>query len=144
MKRVIAPSNWKDGKLEIVDRPRMINDLHAIFGTFPTICDIIVQRVGRTRSSRQNKYLWAIPYKMIADHTGHEPEEIHDFYKAKFLKRILNIFDEEIEYTLSTRKLTTVEFEEYTESIRRDAAVKFGLDIPLPNENQLSNEGDED
>ena len=143
MKRVIAPSNWKDGKLEIVDRPRMINDLHAIFGTFPTICEIIVQRVGRTRSAKQNRFLWGVAYPIVSGFTGDDIEDVHKFFKAKFLRRSVKLFDEEVEGEESTTKLTTIEFEEYVEKIMMFIA-PHGVDIPLPGEYTRSNEGDEE
>jgi hypothetical protein len=143
MKRVIAPANWKDGKLEIVDRERMISDLHSVFGTFPNIVEVIIQRVGRTRSARQNRFLWGVAYPIVVGFTGDDIDSVHKFFKGKFLKKSVKLFDEEIEGQESTADLTTVEFEEYVEKIRMFMA-PHGVDIPLPNEYIRTNEGDEE
>lgn len=31
------------------------------------------------RTPKQNSYLWAVPYKLLSEHTGMEPEELHEW-----------------------------------------------------------------
>ncbi len=89
----------------------------------------------RTRSTRQNSYLWGVCYSMIANETGHDPEEVHKWMSLKFLPRqFITIAGEEQEVTKSTTGLDTREFEIYTERVRAFAAQELGLNIPLPNE----------
>ena len=72
---------------------------------------------------------------MIADETGHEPEEIHEILKWKFLPRQFIAFGgEEIEMAKSTTRLSTQEFEEFLDRIRAFAAQELCLLIPMPHE----------
>ena len=88
----------------------------------------------RGRSGRQNRYLWAVCYKILSDETGHSTEEIHDFMKSMFLPRFfITIGGKEQEVRKSTTELSTVEFEEYLMRIRVFAG-EMNCSIPLPNE----------
>jgi hypothetical protein len=96
---------------------------------------ITVREQGRPRSTNQNKYYHAIVVGMIADETGHDPEEIHEILKAKFLPRQFTVFNgEEVELDKSTTRLSTQEFEEFLDRIRAFAAQELCLLIPLPHE----------
>jgi len=92
--------------------------------------EIIVRpRTKPQRSNRQNKYLHGVVYKLISEHTGFEPEEVHELMKFKFLRAQLGKW----ETTVSTKKLTTVQFSEYIEKINKFCIGEFGFQIPLPN-----------
>lgn len=96
----------------------------------------IRQRV-KARSNNQNRYMWGVVYEIIASDTGHTPEEIHEYCKAKFLPRIFFAPKkgiEELELTKSTTTLSTFDMEEYLERVRAWAGQELGLQIPMPNE----------
>lgn len=89
----------------------------------------------RSRSTAQNRFYWSVPVGMIAQHTGHTPEEVHEFLKAQFLPRqFITIGQREVSVPKSSTDLDTVSFEVYLEHIRAFAAQQLGLNIPLPNE----------
>ncbi len=92
--------------------------------------NLILKKKKKFRSSQQNKYLWAVPYKIISDDTGYTTDEVHAFLAREFLKDRSGV----IETVRSTTDLSTMEFEEYTENIRRWGAETLKLNIPLPNE----------
>lgn len=88
------------------------------------------------RSKQQNRYYWSVVCGLISEHTGYIPEEVHEFYKEKFLtnKKSIVIGNEEKEIEMATTtKLNTKEFEEYCENIRRHASVELSVNIPEPN-----------
>lgn len=89
---------------------------------------------GRDRSIQQNKYYWGVIIRTIADDTGQDEDDIHDYLKTKFLRRKVNIEGEEAVVVGSTASLDTAEFEDYAEKCRVHAGEKFGLHIQLPNE----------
>lgn len=90
---------------------------------------------GKPTSSRQNRYYWSVIVGMIAEETGHEPEETHTWLKMKFLERqFIEMGGEEFLVPKSTKRLTTEEREVYHERIRAWAAQFLSLVIPLPNE----------
>ncbi len=92
--------------------------------------EVIVRKWQKTRSNEQNAYMWGVVYQLISETTGYTPDEVHDAMRVMFLMdRSRNI------PTLrSTTQLTTVEMENYLESIRQWAAVELSCVIPLPNE----------
>lgn len=93
------------------------------------------------RSLRQNGYLWAVPYALIAEHTGYSSDEIHSLMASKFLKEMVTVFGDMFSVIKSTTKLNTSEFEEYVGEIRKWAEENLSVGdkrfrIPLPNETE--------
>lgn len=84
----------------------------------------------QTRSQKQNRYMFGVVYKLIADHTGYTPEEVHQLMTKEFLG-YENLGEKFIK---STTRLNTKEMEEYLENVRRFASVELGCYVPLPNE----------
>lgn len=109
------------------------DDFVQWLGTFApgTKVDVILKKHEERCSDPQRKYYWAVIVKMIAEYTGHEPNEIHDTLKWKFLKE-RDI--KGIEYVKSSESLNTAEREEYHEQCRKWALIVLGVKIPLPNE----------
>lgn len=83
-----------------------------------------------TRSSAQNRYLHGVAYKAISETTGYTTEEVHEICKAKFLAHTIHIGEEDMDIPKSTTKLTTDEFSEYVEAIKRWAAETLDCYIP--------------
>ena len=84
------------------------------------------------RSYPQNRLMW-LWYTCIADETGEDSEELHKFFKEKFLKREhFKVFGEVLEDTISTTSLNTQEFKEYLDNIQRFASSELGIILPLP------------
>jgi predicted acylesterase/phospholipase RssA len=86
--------------------------------------------IKETRSQKQNRYYWGVVCKLISDHTGYTPDEIHQILAKKYLsyERIGKPF------VLSTTKLKTGEFEAYMEDCRRWASTELSCNVPEPNE----------
>jgi len=94
--------------------------------------EFIVRKTRKARSLRQNAYYWGVVISTLSDHTGHDPEEIHEALKIKFLSH-----DDEKTGLLivgSTAALSTIQFNEYCDRIQRWAAQFLGCYIPSPNE----------
>ena len=89
------------------------------------------------RSLEQNKLLWKwldIIRVHIADSGGElfTAEELHEFFKAKFLpSRVVEINGEAIRCRATTTKLNTKEMSAYLESIDRHAADSLHLILPM-------------
>lgn len=86
------------------------------------------------RSLNQNSYYWGVVLKVLSEHTGYDPDDIHEICRYMFLKSFKTVGSKELEYVKSTADLNTAEFEEYLEKIRRWAAVELNCYTPLPNE----------
>ena len=65
------------------------------------------------RSDEQNKYYW-LYLGIISDETGHTVDELHNYFKGKFLtKEIKEILGEKTRITKSTTTLSKGQFCEY-------------------------------
>ena len=104
-----------------------------------TLLDVEVRRQQKTRSSEENRYYWGVVLKMLSENIGeYTKDEWHGFMNSRFLKQVVNVGGKvNLDYVTSSAIISTKEFEEYLEEIRRWAATTFGLDIPEPNEVEL-------
>lgn len=107
---------------------------------------IETKRVFNRRSNQQNKYLWAVPYKMIANELSKRlnrlvtPEDVHREMSEKYNGETETLINQATGETDNFKIIkrssddSTVEFEKRCEWLRRWAATYLGLDIPTPNE----------
>jgi hypothetical protein len=103
----------------------------AFYGHEGKRVTVTVERERKHRSNNQNAYMWGVVYALIAEHTGYTPDEVHDAMRWQFLRVHRDGLPDTVK---STTRLSTVEIEEYLESIRRWAALDLSVYIPLPNE----------
>lgn len=96
-----------------------------------------IDTVRNKRSSQQNRYYWLI-LGMIAEHTGHTSEELHEYFKLKFLPKQFEMINkstgesEEVTIPKTTTKLSIQEFADYVTQIESFAA---GLGLSIPDAN---------
>ena len=85
------------------------------------------------RSIQQNRlyHLWL---NCISSETGNEVEDLHDYFKDRFLSRKVEIFGDEYNTGTSTKKLNTAEFTAFLDKVQQFAA---GEGIILPNPEDL-------
>lgn len=94
---------------------------------------IEVYRHRKIRSTKQNRYLFGVVYMYIVAVTGYTKNEVHEAMSKKFLEpKFLDFGGEDIQVDGSTTDLTTTEFIEYHEAIRKWAAEWLHCDIPDP------------
>jgi hypothetical protein len=94
---------------------------------------VTVKKRTKPRSSHQNRYYWGVVVAMLSEYTGYEHEEMHDALKLLFLRKPAHAPG--LPDTLrSTSDLSTKEFEDYLERVRRWADIELSFIIPLPNE----------
>jgi hypothetical protein len=94
------------------------------------VFDIKVWR--RPRSLRQNRLerLWL---KCIEDETGNDANDLHSFFKGKFLTpRRVTINGVETTVPASTTTLNTEEFTKYLDQIQQFAMDFLGVQLPQP------------
>lgn len=122
-----------DGTLNGVPKKKLRAELKRHFAGRQV--EIIIHKKLKFRSVQQNRYYWLI-VTMLSEHTGFTKDEMHSVLKTKFLKTEKVHEDSGLifEYVRSTTELTTTEYEDYLESVRRFAAEDFGIELPMPNE----------
>lgn len=92
---------------------------------------VTVQRIHNKRSLNQNRYYWMC-LRIISYHTGHDDEELHTIFKAKFLPKREIVF-KDIRYMTSgsTTDLTKGQFVEFMMNISAEAS-SMGIILPSP------------
>lgn len=92
---------------------------------------IELEKWYKKRSGAQNRYYWGVVIDTLQEYSGEDPERIHARLKQKFLPKE-QILDGEA--PLSSKKLTTADFEDYMRKIRQWASRDYNVYIPEPNE----------
>jgi hypothetical protein len=123
---IVVPARVERGRLHL-DREALaaqlqeFDDGHAI---------VRIARRKAHRSQQANNYYWGVVIALTADYCGYEPEEMHDAFKLKFLRS--EDTDHPLPTVKSTASLTTDEFWDYIDQIKRFAASELGVYVPDP------------
>lgn len=108
---------------------------HALGRCKPgTSWEIKLTRILPHRSNQQNRYYHGVVLPMISDYCGDDEASVHEALLMKFAsKRVKGKKDKRFSLVVAkrSRNMTTEEFSEYVENVRRWAA-GFGLNIPDP------------
>lgn len=94
-----------------------------------------LKRKSTRRTLNQNALMWkwhSGVVKAVCTDTGNDAEDIHEFFKRKFLTpQIVEIGGETIE-RYSTKNLSTKEMHEFMERIYAFVTGDLGILLPLP------------
>lgn len=99
---------------------------------------LVITRWRRKRTHPQNNYYWGVVIEILSDLFGYEPEETHEALLAQH-SRLPGNGPGMPERILRTSRMTTVQFINYIDKIKRWALLEFGVVIPEPNEVHLDN-----
>ena len=94
---------------------------------------LTLKKTTKPRSNNQNSYYFGVVVKILADHIGYTPEEMHEALKFQMLLDRTG----ELPIVRSTTDLSTVEMEDYLRRCREFASIEFQCVIPLPNETEF-------
>jgi hypothetical protein len=101
--------------------------------------EVIVRKARSKRTIKQNSYYWAAVLEIISKETGNSVNDLHDFFKAKFLQKQTNIFGKTYTVVRSTTDLNTKEFTEYIRQIKVFAAGELDIFVPDADSAELPN-----
>lgn len=98
--------------------------------------ELTLKKQARKRTSPQNRYYWGCVLQLISEHTGEDPESLHEALKAHFApKHVIG----NLVVPSGTRYLDTVDFSQFVEKVRRWAAEELNVNIPSPDEVEVNN-----
>ena len=143
MIRLQTYANVKNGKLKVINSRLFKSEVGKLPDGSYTL---IIEKQYNRRSNPQNAYLWGVVYPIVRDgliDTGfdefkqdYDLEMTHELCKFRFLKtEIVSEDGEVMEIIGSTRRLRTVEFMEYLNSIGKWASEYLSVFIPEPDAN---------
>lgn len=125
----------EDVKLEMEQPSDVKRVLRGLIGE---VVEVIIRKRRSKRSDKQNRYYWGQILELLSERTGHTPDELHEYCKARFIPKRLAICDgngvviDDRVVGGSTTKLNREEMADYCEDIRRWAAEDLSLVIPDP------------
>lgn len=101
-----------------------------------TVVSIVIRRdsVKKIRSLKANNYYWGVVIRYSCESLGYEQHEanlVHEGFKMKFLSQEHIIG---LPITRSTATMTSDEFWDYIEVVRRFMSQTFNCVIPDPNQ----------
>ena len=114
---IISKKNW------VVDVEKVLSQLESL-----SDWEYEVVRFKKDRTSQQNRYLWWVVYKALADYTGYDTDYIHQQLGKLFLMDYETYREP---YIRSTASLTREEFWEYVDKIIL-WSWEHGVRIPSP------------
>ena len=91
--------------------------------------DLSKRRKVRTISQNRLERLWLA---CIADETGNDPNELHDYFKGKWIEPKEVILFGEKKLIYSTRDLNTIQFKNFLDKIQVFASAELGIILPIP------------
>ncbi len=117
---------------EILNKPFVLQRLDNAFQTLKNGEHILtLKKVVKQRSNNQNAMMW-MWFTCLAQDTGATKEDFYDYYREKFLSRIIIINGKETKVTAGTSKLDTIAMTEFLNNVQADAASEFGVKLPTP------------
>lgn len=124
----ISRGSIKDGKL-VLDNDRYFRTILLSYEDTPKV-RITIEKERGTRTLRQNNYYWGIVLKYIAEYIGEREEDLHEIFKAKFLKSRRQWRGAEMTILKSTSDLTSDEFGIYIDRVIQEGA-ELGVVVPM-------------
>lgn len=115
-----------DGKL-VLDNPSWFKGMLQQFNNAPVV--LTLERKVNSRSKGQLGYYWGIILQHISEHTGHTPEDLHDIFKMKYLRRKKVWRGSALLTVGSTSSLSSNEMSEFMQNIILEAN-EMGIEIP--------------
>ena len=93
---------------------------------------VTIERETGVRSFSQNNLLWAY-MGIIADETGDNARDLHEYFKRKFLPpKFIKVLGKEVKIPASTTDLSKIDMGDYLDKI------SFLVEIPIPDPNKIS------
>lgn len=97
---------------------------------------VTIERPKKKRSINQNRYYWAV-LGLISQETGNEADDLHDYFKTRFIPGSLVTFKETGEQSQVVGKssaLDTFDFGQYLDQIRAFAIQELNIYVMSPEE----------
>lgn len=118
----------------VLDRMAVHRWVDAVLDTMPYgVRELVFRKQERRRSNDQNRLMW-LWLTCIADETGNNKQDLHDYYCKKFLSRSMSINGKSELVNYGTSGLNTETMTYFLNSVQADAASELGITLPDPDD----------
>ena len=118
-----------------VDREMVISQIKRLDLVKKYTVEITERRIKRTISQNGLYWLWLT---CISHETGNDKDDLHEFFKAKYLvPEVRNIFGENVEVRTTT-DLNTVQFKYLLDHVQEFASTELSITLPDPDDKRWS------
>lgn len=90
---------------------------------------VLIGKRQKQRSLNANALYW-LWLTVIEGETGQDKDELHDFFKTKFLKTTKQVFGKVYEVVQSSALLDTIDFMAYMDKVRQFALSELNISLP--------------
>ncbi len=111
-----AVHRWLDNQLDLM--PNGVREL-------------VFRKQEKRRSNDQNRLLW-LWLTCIANETGNDKQDLHDYYCRKFLSHTVTINGKPETVSTGTSGLNTETMAYFLDKVQADAASELGIRLPSP------------
>jgi len=102
------------------------------------VWEVKIKKKHWQRSVSQNALYW-LWLTCIEKETGNDKNNLHEFFKAKFLGfEEIDVFDHGVFTVKSTTNLNTSQFKEYLDKIQIFISTELGIELPDPQDKYWS------
>ena len=120
----------ESGNLTFLDEKALKTHLKQFEGHIVEVC---ISKKKNKRTLDQNNYYWSL-CEIVGNELGYDSEEVHEIFKQRFLKKEKEIMVEnhkiKLEKTISTTKLSTIQFMQYINKIKQFCAIELNIYLP--------------
>ena len=116
----------------IFDKNRKIEAIEFIDNLFAQDKRVTIVITKEKRTLDQNRLYW-LWLTCIAQNTGNEKEDLHEYFIYKYLNpELVQVFEKMIYKRLSTTQLDTKQFTGYLNKIQIFANTELAIELPNP------------
>jgi hypothetical protein len=113
-------------------------DLNAVKRHLATLdghdVEFTIKRKRSQRSLDQNKFWWAVPVAILAEHCGYTPSQMHYALLGECFGYLAGPTGQPVPNVPSSSELSVDEFSRLIEWVLTWAPSELGVSIPAPNE----------
>jgi hypothetical protein len=119
----------------VLRNKQQLENLIEVLRQYRLPCKYYLQDIYTGRSLELNAYMWGVVYKMIADHSGHSNQEVHEGYGELFRKEYSESKPGVWELRIKgTSEMDQPELWGYLMKVKADAMIDMRIWIPDPSE----------
>jgi hypothetical protein len=102
--------------------------------------EVIIRKRRLTRSQRQNAYWWAVPVKLLSEHTGYDAQQMHYALLGECFGWWVGPTGHLVPNVAASKHLTVDQFTRLIEWVLVWGPTEMDVAIPAPDDVELSRE----